>query len=103
MFGWRALLGVEPGGASVAVAAVPARRSDLAGLPPAFIGVGGIDLFAAEDIDFARRLLEAGVPAELVVVPGVFHGFDAAGAETSLAQDFNAAKIKALRRAFRPA
>jgi len=98
-FGWRAFLGVEPGGAKVPAAAVPARRTDLAGLPPAFIGVGGIDLFASEDIDFGRRLLEAGVPTEIVVVPGAFHGFDAAAADTSLAKDFNAAKMKALRRA----
>jgi acetyl esterase/lipase len=100
VFGWRALLGVEPGSAEVPTVAVPARRADLAGLPPTFIGVGGIDLFASEDIDFARRLLEAGVPTQLVVVPGAFHGFDAAGAETMLAQDFNTAKMKALRRAF---
>jgi acetyl esterase/lipase len=99
-FGWRAFLGMEPGGAKVPAAAVPARRADLTGLPPAFIGVGGIDLFASEDIDFGRRLLEAGVPAEIMVVPGAFHGFDAAAADTSLAKDFNAAKMKALRRAF---
>lgn len=100
VFGWRALLGVEPGSAAVPTAAVPARRTDLAGLPPTFIGVGGIDLFASEDISFAGRLLEAGVPTQLVVVPGAFHGFDSAGADTTLAQDFNAAKTKALRRAF---
>jgi acetyl esterase/lipase len=100
VFGWRALLGIEPGSTGVPAAAVPARRTDLSGLPPTFIGVGGIDLFASEDIEFSRRLLEAGVPTQLVVVPGAFHGFDAAAADTALAQDFNAAKIKALRRAF---
>lgn len=99
-FGWRALLGMEPGGPSVPAAAVPARRTDLRGLPPTFIGVGGIDLFASEDMDFARRLIEAGVPTELRVVPGAFHGFDLAAADTALAADFNEAKMKALRRAF---
>ncbi len=49
--------------------AVPARVSDLHGLPPTFIGVGSIDLFAEEDIEFARRLVGAEVPTELIVVP----------------------------------
>jgi acetyl esterase/lipase len=62
--------------------------------------VGGIDLFAGEDIDFAKRLVAVGVPTELLVVPGAFHGFDAAGADTKLAANFNAAKLAALRRAF---
>jgi acetyl esterase/lipase len=91
---------MEPGVPSVPAAAVPARRTDLRGLPPTFIGVGGIDLFASEDMDFARRLIEAGVPTELRVVPGAFHGFDLAAADTALAADFNEAKMKALRRAF---
>jgi acetyl esterase/lipase len=94
-FGWRALLGMEPGVPSVPAAAVPARRTDLRGLPPTCI-----DLFASEDMDFARRLIEAGVPTELRVVPGAFHGFDLAAADTALAADFNEAKMKALRRAF---
>ena len=41
-FGWRSLLGVEPGGAEVPAAAVPARAGDLSGLPPAFILVGAL-------------------------------------------------------------
>lgn len=75
-FGWSSLLAGEPGGADVSAYAAPARASDLAGLPPAFIGTGALDLFAGENIDFARRLLLAGVPAELHVYPGAFHGFD---------------------------
>ena len=43
---------------------------------PAFIGVGSIDLFVDEDVEYARRLLDAGVGCELVVIPGGFHGFD---------------------------
>jgi len=98
-FGWASFLGQAPGTDSVPSAAVPARREDLAGLPPAFIGVGGIDLFVDEDIEYARRLTDAGVPTELVVVPGAFHGFDGIGADTVLAKQFNEAKIAALRRA----
>lgn len=100
VFGWQSFLGMKPGGAAVPAAGVPARRTDLAGLPPAFIGVGGIDLFASEDIDFARRLLEAGVPTQLNVVPGAFHGFDAIAADVPIAKTFNDAKFAALARAF---
>ena len=99
-FGWRSFLGQAPGGADVPRAAVPARAEDLRGLPPTFIGVGGIDLYVEEDVDYARRLIAAGVPTELLVVPGAFHGFDFLAANTDVAQRFNRAKIDALRRAF---
>jgi acetyl esterase/lipase len=99
-FGWNAFLGQTPGGMSVPVIAVPARCKDLKGLPPAFIGVGSIDLFVDEDVEYARRLIEAGVPTQLVVVPGGYHGFDGLAADTSVAKAFNAAKMDALRKAF---
>lgn len=47
-FGWRSYLGAEPGGASVPRYASAARRDDLTGLPPAWIGIGDIDLFHEE-------------------------------------------------------
>ena len=78
-FGWAALLGTDPGGLDVPPAAVPARVANLTGLPPAFILVGGIDLFMEEDLEYARRLMRAGVPVELHVIPGAFHGFGTAG------------------------
>ncbi len=98
-FGWRSFLGREPGGRDVPAAAVPARNPDLRGLPPAFIGVGTLDLFVDEDMEYARRLIEAAVPAELQVVPGVYHGFDH-NLTASVSQRFNLAKLDALRRAF---
>jgi acetyl esterase/lipase len=100
VFGWRSFLGQEPGGRTVPAGAVPARVAKLAGLPSAFIGVGSIDLFVDEDVTYARRLVDAGVPTELIVVPGAFHGFDGAAPQTSLAKQFTAAKLNALRRAF---
>jgi Esterase/lipase len=75
-YGWQALLGVAPGSENVPDYAVPARASSLESLPPAFIAVGGLDLFLAEDLDYARRLTEAGVMTELHVYPGAYHGFD---------------------------
>lgn len=99
-FGWRSFLGMEPGGADVPAAAVPARQENLAGLAPAFIGVGGVDLFVLEDLEYAARLTEAGVHTEMVLTPGAFHGFDRIAPETRIARNFTAAKHEALRRAF---
>ena len=101
-FGWRSFLGEEPGGPNVPASAVPARVANLGGLPSTFIGVGSIDLFVEEDMDYARRLIGAGVATELLVVPGAFHGFDLIAEDTSVAQRFTAAKLDALRRALAP-
>jgi acetyl esterase/lipase len=99
-FGWESFLGRKPGGSSAPAGAVPARVQNLAGLPPAFIGVGAIDLFVDEDIEYARRLIAAGVATELQVVPGAFHGFDIIAKDTSIARQFTLARTAALRRAF---
>ena len=74
-FGWTALLGQEPGGPNVSPYAAAARAEKLAGLPPTYIGVGTLDLFLEEDMEYARRLIRAGVSTELHVYPGAFHGF----------------------------
>ena len=97
-FGWESFLGMKPGGTNVPAGAVPARLRDFAGLPPAFIGVGSIDLFVEEDIAYAERLIAAGVQTELQVVPGAFHGFDGLPAPSKLIAQFKAAKLDALRR-----
>ncbi len=74
-FGWASLLGFEPGGEHVSPYAAPARATDLSGLPPAYLAVGALDLFVDENLDFARRLVRAGVATELHLYPGAFHGF----------------------------
>lgn len=102
VFGWRAYLGREPGGAQVPAHAVPARREDLSGLPPAWLGVGSCDLFHDEDIAYARRLEAAGVPCDVTVVPGAFHGFDLITREAGVARDFRGTYTAALRRALFP-
>lgn len=94
-FGWSAYLrGADP------AVAVPARRTDLAGLPPAWIGVGTLDLFHDEDVAYAERLRSAGVPCELEVVEGAFHGFDQIVAKSLVSQDFFAKQAANLRAAF---
>ena len=74
-FGWKCLLGIEPGGTGISPYAAAARATDLHGLPPAFIGIGALDLFVDESIAYAQRLIRAGVPTELHVYPGAYHGF----------------------------
>jgi acetyl esterase/lipase len=74
-FGWRSYLGGLYGTDHIPDEAAPARATDLGGLPPALVQVGGADGFRDEDIDYATRLSQAGVPTELHVYPGAPHGF----------------------------
>jgi acetyl esterase/lipase len=73
-FGWRSYLGDLYGQPGVPAYAAPARAADLAGLPPACICVGNVDGFRDDAIDYAARLNQAGVPAELHVYAGAPHG-----------------------------
>ena len=75
-FGWTAYLGRPPRAADAPLYAAPARTEDLTGLPPAWVGVGGLDLFHAEDVEYADRLRSAGVTCDLYVEPGMYHGAD---------------------------
>ena len=97
-FGWSSLLGVPAGSASVPPGAVPARVANLSGLPPTFIGVGSIDLFFAEDVEYARRLALSGIGTELLVMPGAYHGFDVVTRTAKLTVQFRNAWQAALRR-----
>ncbi|MGC5169619.1 alpha/beta hydrolase [Microbacterium sp. DT81.1] len=96
-FAWESYLGAEPGGSDVSPYAAPARRVAVSGLPPAWIGVGTLDLFYEEDIEYARRLNESGVACEVYVVPGAFHGFDAIFRKADVTQEFWAEQARALR------
>jgi acetyl esterase/lipase len=75
--GWRALLGDRAGGEATSPYAAPARADDLTGLPDTYIDTGDLDIFRNEDIAYARRLSDAGVPTELHVHPGCPHAFEA--------------------------
>jgi acetyl esterase/lipase len=75
-FGWTAYLGCEPRMSDAPEYAAPARRENLTGLPPAWVGVGELDLFYDEDVDYAEKLRASGVPCTLVTVPGMYHGAD---------------------------
>ncbi len=91
-FGWSAYLGHPAGQAENRPYAVASRRDDLSGLPPAWIGVGDLDLFYEEDCDYAARLTAAGVSVDLHVEPGLYHGADA------LPGTVKSAAVRSLRR-----
>lgn len=99
-YAWHAYLGEEPGGEQVSPYAAPARREDLSGLPPAWIGVGTLDLFHDEDLAYAERLRAAGVPCRTTVVPGAFHGFEAVLPQAGPSREFRRVQIGELRSAF---
>jgi len=77
--------------------AVPARRQDLSGLPPAWIGVGTLDLFHDEDLAYAERLKAAGVPCDVEIVDGAFHGFDGIVPKAEVSQSFFRSQCAMLR------
>jgi len=97
--GWKAYLGHDGGGADVSPYAAAARATDLTNLPPAYIPVGALDLFVDENIEYAQRLIQAGVPTELHVYPGAFHGFDLFAPSATVSKRFKADRDNALKRA----
>jgi acetyl esterase/lipase len=97
--GWRAYLGRDGGGADVSPYAAASRATDLTNLPPAYIPVGALDLFVDENIEYAQRLVQAGVPTELHVYPGAFHGFDLFAPSATVSKQFKADRDSALKRA----
>jgi len=89
---WRWYLnGADPG------EAVPARRTDLTGLPPTWLGVGTLDLFYEESLAYGRALQDAGVPAHVHVADGAFHAFDLVVPNASVSQRFFASQVQHLR------
>lgn len=101
-FSWHCLLGHAPGGDGVPSYAAPARAETLEGLPPCFLSVGALDLFLDEDLDYARRLIHAGVPVELHVYPGACHAFQLIAPESDVARRHGRDVLSALRRALHP-
>jgi acetyl esterase/lipase len=98
---WAAYLGSLAGG-DVPATAAPARADDLTGLAPAFLGIGDVDAFLDENVDYAARLSRAGVPAELHVYPGVIHGGFGARPSTPRTAQLLRDIYEALGAAFKP-
>ncbi len=97
-YGWESYLGKKCGTEDVPDYSVPARRADLSGLPPTWIGVGTVDLFHDEDVAYAQRLKDYGVECEIYIVPGAFHGFDIFDPQVPIVREFQKAQIAALKK-----
>ena len=95
--GWGALLGDGVGGDDVSPYAAPARAEDLTGLPATYVDVGDLDIFRDEDITYARRLSDAGVPTELHLHPGCPHAFEALAFGADVSQRAITDRIRRLR------
>ena len=95
--GWAALLG----GGEPSIYAAPARATNLAGLPPALIQVGELEVFRDEDIDYATRLMQAGVPVELHVYPGAVHAWESLAPGSRVGKKMIADRLSALNHALR--
>ncbi|GGU27894.1 alpha/beta hydrolase [Lentzea flava] len=100
IFSWTSYLGTEPGGDDVSPYAAPARATDLAGLPPAFVTTCQYDPLRDEGIEYARRLAHAGVPTELRHYPATFHGSSFVESAEITRRMF-ADELEALRRGLR--
>lgn len=94
---WTAYLGREPRPAEAPLYAAPARRSDVAGLPAAWIGVGTLEIFYDECIVYAGRLRADGVTCELVTVPGMYHTAEGIVRNAQSMKDFQASMVEFLR------
>jgi acetyl esterase/lipase len=98
---WRKYLGDGAGADEVSPYAAPARQKDLAGLPDTYIVVAGLDPLRDEALEFAIRLIDAGVSVELHHYPSAVHGFDKLGDSTlgeRSVSDRNAALVAELTR-----
>lgn len=102
LVGWEALLGDAAGGDDVSPYAAPARAQDLSGLPPAYVDTGGLDVFRDEDLNYAQRLMQAGVPVEFHCWAGLVHGYDLIAPLANATRRSYAVRFAALRRALHP-
>jgi len=74
--GWQCYLGQEPGLPDVPPYSVPARRESLAGLPPAWLSVGTIDVVVDESVAYVEKLKAHGVACEFLLTEGGPHAFE---------------------------
>lgn len=101
LVGWNAYLDGHAGANEVSAYAAPARATDLRGLPAAYICVGTADLFMDEDMAYAQALRDAGVPVELHVYPGAYHGSQNATPGAALSRRWAEDERKVLERALK--
>jgi len=72
----------------IPIYAAPHRAKNLTKLPPAFIGVGSKDLFFEENLEYAKKLVKAGVKIELHTYANGYHGFDSSAPNAEISKRF---------------
>jgi acetyl esterase len=92
---WQHYLGGEP----VPSDAVPGRAIELSGVASTLITCSELDPLRDEAVDYALRLMWAGIATELHVFPGTCHGFDSLLPDWEMSQQLFALQGSALRRA----
>lgn len=96
---WKMYLGDEYGSDKVSPYAAAARATDLGGLPPALVTVGAMDLFRDENINYAQGLMAAGVPTDLQVFAGMYHGAEMLAPDAAASRRMRLGYLTALKRA----
>ena len=94
--GWRALIGAGAGKDGVDPHAAPARATDLSRMPPTYLEVGQLDIFRDEGVAYAQRL-QAHVPTELHVHPGVPHGWELFAPDADVSRRAIADRVRVLK------
>ncbi|EHR52435.1 esterase/lipase [Saccharomonospora marina XMU15] len=101
--GWTALLGDRRGTTDVSPYAAPARATDLARLPPAYLDVGAVEALRDSTVDYASRIWLAGGDAELHIWSGAFHSFDWWVPDAAVSRAARRSRVDWLRRLLRRA
>lgn len=97
-FAWKCYIGDKAGGDETPGYAAALRAKDVSNLPPAFIGVGSMDLFLKDDLAYAERLMTAGTRVEVNVVPGAYHVFDMYNLDAEVTRNFYKSYCTAMAR-----
>lgn len=95
-FAWSLYLGHDISDTETRPYASAATCGQMQGLPPAWLGIGTADLFYDESIRYAQQLIEAGVPCDLHVVRGMYHGAERVRPAAPSMRDFTDRMIAAL-------
>lgn len=99
---WDAILGARRFTDEVPAPSVPARVTDLSGLPPAFIEVGAAEVFRDEAVAYASQIWACGGQAELHVWSGGYHGFSGFSPDAAVSRAAVAAHDSWVRRILGP-